>query len=178
VSNLIKLPIDGDEKHSIRCIVETPQGSRAKIKYDPASRLFALSKELILGLSYPYDWGFIPSTLGEDGDPTDVMLLHDVATYPGMVICAFIVGVLNVSDLKDGKRTLNPRIFAVPIGANREHEIEDVRQLSKRTRKELEKFFKHTAALESKEVDIEGWDGPKAAQAIVDAGAERFQRSK
>ena len=106
------------------------------------------------------------------------MLLHDVATYPGMLICAYLVGVLRVSDLEDGKTTPNPRLFAVPIGANREHEIEDVRQLSKRTRKELEKFFKQTAALESKDVEIDDWDGPKGAQEILDASSARFRQSQ
>jgi inorganic pyrophosphatase len=59
VSNPLKLPVEGDEKGSIRCIVETPRGSRAKFRYDPESKMFSLSKELVTGLSYPYDWGFI-----------------------------------------------------------------------------------------------------------------------
>jgi hypothetical protein len=50
------------------------------------------------GLSYPYDWGFVPSTLGEDGDPLDVMLLHDVTTYPGMMVTAHLIGVLEVNN--------------------------------------------------------------------------------
>jgi inorganic pyrophosphatase len=103
------------------------------------------------------------------------MLLHDVTTYPGMLITATLVGVLRVDDCDGKKRTPNPRLFAVPVGANREHDLEDVRQLSKRTRKELEKFFKQTAALESKEVDVIDWDGPKAARQILDEAAARFR---
>jgi inorganic pyrophosphatase len=175
VSNLLKLPFTGDEKNSIRCIVETPRGSRAKFTYDPEAKIFAMSKALVTGLTYPYDWGFIPSTLGEDGDPADVMLLHDVATYPGTMICAQLVGVLRVVDVEKDEKTPNPRLFAVPVGANREHELEDVRQLSKRLRKELEKFFKQTAALQSKEVEIIDWDGPKAAQEILEACAARYR---
>jgi inorganic pyrophosphatase len=175
MSNPLKLPVEGDEKGSIRCIVETPRGSRAKFRYDPESKMFSLSKELVTGLSYPYDWGFIPSTLGDDGDPVDVMVLHDVTTYPGMIICATLVGVLEVNDVKEGKKIANPRLFAVPVGANREHDLEDVRQLSKRTRKELERFFKQTAALESKEVEVLEWDGPKVAHKILDQAAARFR---
>ncbi len=175
MSNPLKLPVAGDAPHSIRCIVETPQGSHAKLRYDPEAKLFALSKELVIGLTYPYDWGFIPSTIGEDGDPTDVMLLHDVATYPGLMICASLVGVLLVTDLKNGKTTPNPRLFAVPVGAHREDDIDDVRELSKRTRKELERFFKQTGALESKEVEVGEWEGPNRAREILDADAARYR---
>jgi inorganic pyrophosphatase len=178
VSNLLKLPVEGEENGSVHCVVETPRGSRAKFSYDPDNKVFKLSKELVTGLSYPYDWGFIPSTLAEDGDPADVMLLHNVTTYPGMLISATVVGVLRIDDCEGKKRTPNPRLFAVPLGANREHEIEDVRQLSKRTRKELEKFFKQTAALQDKEVDVIDWDGPKAAREILDEAAARFRKGQ
>jgi inorganic pyrophosphatase len=178
VSNLLRLSLEGEDKDTVRCVVETPRGSRAKFRYDPDAKIFTLKKELVTGLSYPYDWGFIPSTLAEDGDPADVMLLHDVTTYPGMVITATLVGVLLIDDVEDGKHTPNPRLFAVPVGANRESEIEDVRQLSKRTRKELEKFFKQTAALEAKEVECGAWDGPKVAREILDQAAARYRQDK
>jgi inorganic pyrophosphatase len=174
VSNPLKVPFEGPDG-AVRCIVEAPRGARAKFKYDPEAKLFALSKALVAGLSYPYDWGFIPSTLGEDGDPVDVMLLHDITTYPGTLICATLVGVLLVDNLENGQKIPNPRLFAVPLGANREHDLDDVRQLSKRTRKELERFFQQTAALEAKEVEIIAWEGPKVAREILDAGARRYR---
>jgi Inorganic pyrophosphatase len=74
-----KLPLR-DKKGDVYVVVETPRGSAAKLEFDPDLQLFTLSKSLILGLSYPYDWGFIPSTEGEDGDPIDALILHDVAT--------------------------------------------------------------------------------------------------
>ena len=63
-----KLPVR-DKKGDVHVVVETPRGSAAKLEFDPDLQLFTLSKALILGLAYPYDWGFIPSTEGEDGDP-------------------------------------------------------------------------------------------------------------
>src|SRR4051812_15286902 len=129
MSNLFQLPHAGEVRGSVRCVVETPRGSRAKFTYDPEAQVFLLSKTLIAGLSYPYDWGFVPSTRADDGDPIDVMLLHDVTTYPGIVVSANIVGVLELSDVEDGKRTPNPRLFAVPLHANREQELDDVRKL-------------------------------------------------
>ena len=67
-------------------VIETPRGSAAKLEFDLDLQAFTLSKPLMLGLSYPHDWGFIPSTKGEDGDPIDVLALHDVATSPGLVL--------------------------------------------------------------------------------------------
>src|SRR5436190_11522658 len=81
--NLINLPPfteDGD----LYVVVETPRGSRAKFDYDPKLRTFTLSKSLLTGLTYPHDWGFVPSTKADDGDPIDIMVVHDAATFPGM----------------------------------------------------------------------------------------------
>jgi inorganic pyrophosphatase len=84
MTNLLKLPTFNDDE--IHVVVETPRGSRAKLDYDPKVKTFTLSKSLLAGLTYPYDWGFLPSTRAEDGDPLDVMVLHDAATCPGLVL--------------------------------------------------------------------------------------------
>src|SRR5437764_12167095 len=76
MANLLKLPARNDDG-DVHVVVETRRGSAAKMEYDPELQAFTLSKALILGLTYPYGWGFIPSTKGEDGDPVDVLVLHD-----------------------------------------------------------------------------------------------------
>jgi inorganic pyrophosphatase len=78
MTNLLKLPTWADEEH-IYTVVETPRGSRCKLDFDPELRVFTLAKPLMAGLTYPYDWGFIPSTKAEDGDPLDVLVIHVVA---------------------------------------------------------------------------------------------------
>ena len=83
--DLLKLPTRNNSG-DVYVVVETPRGSAAKLEYDPELRVFTLSKALFLGLTYPYDWGFIPSTKGEDGDPIDALVLHDAATAPGLVL--------------------------------------------------------------------------------------------
>src|ERR1700716_3080389 len=75
----------------------------AKKEFDPDLGAFTLSKSLILGLSYPYDWGFIPSTEGEDGDPLDALVLHDAAMAPGLVLKCKIIGVLQIQQREAGK---------------------------------------------------------------------------
>ena len=80
------------------------RGSGAKLEHNPDLQVFTLSKALMLGLTYPYDWGFIPSTKGEDGDPLDALVIHEAATAPGLVLKCKIIGVLEVLQSKKGKK--------------------------------------------------------------------------
>jgi inorganic pyrophosphatase len=177
--NLTKLPTFKDrEKNILRCVVETPAGSSCKLDYDPETKAFELAHDLIKGLTYPYDFGFLPSTLGEDGDPLDVMLIHDATTVPGLLVPAKLIGVLELIQNEDGKAIRNDRVFAVPIKSHREDDIRDVDDLSKRTRRELEKFFIATDELEDKKLEILGWKGPKAAEKLVQEGMDRFDSAR
>jgi inorganic pyrophosphatase len=103
VPNFVNLPAfteDGD----VHVVVETPRGSRAKFAYDPKLETFALSKSLLTGLTYPHDWGFVPSTKADDGDPLDIMVIHDAATFPGLVVTCRVIGILQIEQ----KRKRNP----------------------------------------------------------------------
>jgi inorganic pyrophosphatase len=167
--NFINLPAfteDGDA----HVVVETPRGSRAKFAYDPKLETFALTKSLLTGLTYPHDWGFVPSTKAEDGDPLDIMVIHDAATFPGLVLTCRVIGILQIRQNSKGKAERNDRLFAVPRRSHAERGLRDVQELSKPFREELEKFFIATDELEDKKLDIIGWKGPKVAlKAIKDA---------
>jgi inorganic pyrophosphatase len=160
--NLTKLPTWADETH-IFAVVETPRGSRAKLSFDPKLRAFTLSKPLLAGLTYPYDWGFVPSTKAPDGDPLDVLIIHEAATYPGLVLVCNIIGILEVEQTKKNKTERNDRLFAVPDRSPFEGDLKDIRHLPRRATEELEKFFQATDALEPKELKFLGWRGPSAA---------------
>lgn len=95
MTNLLKLPTWADEDH-VHAVVETPRGSSCKLDYDPKLKVFTLAKPLMAGLTYPYDWGFIPSTEADDGDPLDVLVIHDCKSYPGVVLRCKPVGILEV----------------------------------------------------------------------------------
>src|SRR5216110_1595943 len=151
MKNLIKLPTWADKDH-IYAVVETPRGSRAKLSFDPTLHAFTLSKPLLAGLTYPYDWGFIPSTKAHDGDPLDVLIIHDAATYPGLVLKCRPIGILEVVQSSNGKKERNDRIFVVPDRSPFEGDLQDVRELPSRAVGELEKFFEATDALESKKL--------------------------
>ena len=110
MTNYLKFPTWADSGH-VHAVVETPRGSRAKLEFDPKLGAFTLAKPLLAGLTYPYDWGFIPSTKAEDGDPLDVLIIHDAATYPGLVLTCKPIGVLEVLQSFEGQEgAKRPRI--------------------------------------------------------------------
>jgi inorganic pyrophosphatase len=161
--NLLKIATWADEDH-VHAVVETPRGSSCKLEFDPDLRVFTLAKPLMAGLTYPYDWGFIPSTKAEDGDPLDVLVIHDAQTYPGVVLRCRPIGILEVEQTSRGKKERNDRVFAVPDRSPHESDLNDVRHLPSRAREDLEQFFLATNALEKKKLEFLGWRGP--AQAI------------
>jgi inorganic pyrophosphatase len=167
--NFFNLPPFADNG-DVHVVVETPRGSRAKFAYDPKLESFALRKSLLTGLSYPHDWGFVPSTKADDGDPLDIMVIHDAATFPGLMVECRVIGILQIEQKSKKKTERNDRLFAVPRRSHSEQALKDVADLTKPIREELEKFFIATDELEDKTLKIIGWKGPKAAvQAIKDA---------
>ena len=176
--SLINLPPfteDGD----VYVVVETPRGSRAKFAYDPKLESFTLSKSLLTGLTYPHDWGFVPSTKADDGDPIDIMVIHDAATSPGLVLTCRVIGVLQIEQKRKGKAERNDRLFAVPRRSHSEHGLQDIRDLARPTLQELEKFFIATDELEDKKLEVMAGRGRKAAiQAIKEAAKTFVQDGK
>src|SRR5678809_213771 len=102
-------------KATCRAVIETPKGSRNKFDYDPDSNLFMLGGLLPEGLAFPFDFGFIPSTLGDDGDPLDVMVLMDEPAHVGCLLDVRIIGVIEAVQVQDGKSETNNRLIAVSI---------------------------------------------------------------
>ena len=127
MTNYLKFPTWADSGH-VHAVVETPRGSRAKLEFDPKLGAFTLAKPLLAGLTYPYDWGFIPSTKAEDGDPLDVLIIHDAATYPGLVLTCKPIGVLAVLQSSKGKKERNDRVFVVPDRSPFEGDLQDIRR--------------------------------------------------
>lgn len=172
-SEVSRMTIDAlpprDREGRLHVVVESPRGSQVKLKFDPELGAFTLSRALSLGVNYPYDWGFIPGTCAADGDPLDAMVLLDVPTYPGVVLVCEPIGVLKVEQRRadhDGVER-NDRILAMPVGAPR-LDTRDARDLPARTREEIELFFQTVVALECKELKLLGWEGPSAADKLIE----------
>jgi inorganic pyrophosphatase len=175
--NLSSLPVLAGDG-SVHVVIETPRGSRAKLAYDPKLGTFVLRKSLLTGLTYPHDWGFIPSTRADDGDPLDVMVIHDAATFPGLVVVCRLIGILEVEQKTKGESERNDRVFAAPLKSHSERALKDVRDLTKPLQEELEKFFIATEELEDKKLKFIGWDGPESAMAAVKHAAKRFEKDR
>ena len=161
---------------SVHVVVESPRGSQVKLKYEPALGAFTLSRPLVLGLRYPYDWGFVPGTRADDGDPLDAMVLFDLPTYPGLVIPCRPIGVLELTQKRKqgGGRERNDRIIAVPARARRGEALHTVDALRKEEKEELEAFFLHAVLFEDKKVRVLGWKGPKHAAQLIRRAGEAF----
>lgn len=152
-------------------VVEAPAGSRLKYTYDEKLKLFVISRPLALGISYPFDWGFVPGTRAADGDPLDAMVLSDIPSYPGVVHICHPVGVVRLTQKEGtGKRVANDRVIAIPAYRCALADTAVEHGLSKERRDELERFFINASLFEGKAVRIEGWDGPKAAVKIIKHG--------
>jgi inorganic pyrophosphatase len=172
--NLAAIPTfaAGDVFH---VVVEAPRGSTLKLKYDPELGAMSVSRPLPIGLTFPFDWGFVPSTRAADGDPLDAMLLWDVPSYPGVVVRCRALGVLHVeqnrSNYDPSQRIQNDRIMSIPVDARREHGITSVAALPARVRQELEQFAIAATALEGKDVRVVGWGDADAALELVQRSA-------
>jgi inorganic pyrophosphatase len=155
----------------LHVVVESPRGAGIKLKYEPRLGAFSVARALPLGLTYPFDWGFVPGTLGPDKDPIDALVVHDVATYPGVVLPCKLLGVVEVSQRSpEGGRQRNDRVIAMPIWHDRLGEFEQAAQLPARLRKEIEQFFLDTTFFTGKKPKIIGWKSPHKARLLVKRG--------
>ncbi|WP_375756316.1 inorganic diphosphatase [Corallococcus exercitus] len=169
-TDFTRLPLRG-EQDALHVVVESPRGSTVKLKYDPKLQAFTLSRPLTRGFRYPFDWGFIPSTKGPDGDPLDALVYWDVPTWPGVVLPCRALGVLQVDQKKkngkEGERERNDRLLLVPVNAIRSDHLNSYQDLSQRERQELEHFFLAVVHFADKDARILGWAGPDAAERMV-----------
>jgi inorganic pyrophosphatase len=160
-------------------VIEAPRGSTLKLKYEPRWEVMSVSRPLPLGVTFPFDWGFVPSTLAPDGDPLDALVMWDVPSYPGVVVPCRAIGVLQVEQNKtkgdSSQRVRNDRVLSMPVDARREYTTRDLDGLSIRIRQELETFTIAATALEGKDVRILGWgDAATGLELVRESAAGRI----
>lgn len=173
-----KLETWDDKSGDLNVIVETPKGSRNKFDFDPKHGLFDLSKTLPLGMSFPYDFGFVPSTLGGDGDPLDVMVLMDEPAFTGCRVCCQLIGVIEGEQTKAGKTARNDRLIAVAKACKPDNPTRSLKQLPEHLLEEIANFFSAYHALDGQEYKVLGVYGPKRAEKLIAQGAKRFRKQE
>ena len=174
--DLSRLPHEVDKKTSqCRAIVETPKHSRNKFDYDPELQAFTLGGLLAEGLSFPFDFGFIPSTLGEDGDPLDVMILMDEPAHVGCVLQVRIVGVIEADQTEDGKKTTNNRLIGVAVHSYNHEHIHSLSEINQSVIDQVAEFFVTYNKSRGKRFKVNGMHGPSRAMKLLNEGVKAFE---
>lgn len=158
----------------VHAIVEIPAGSRNKYEYDETSGRFVLKRVLHSPMHYPAEYGYVEGTLAPDGDPLDILVLVTEATFPGCLIRARVVGVLDMADDK-GK---DHKLLAVPVTDPRYGGVNGLEDVHPHTLREIAHFFQVYKDLENRKTIIEGWKGAADAAAVYEDSVERFAQTK
>jgi inorganic pyrophosphatase len=161
-----------DQDGLATAIIETPKGSQNKLAYDPTAGAFRLTKVLPVGMSFPYDFGFLPGTRGEDGDPLDVLVFMDAPVYPGCLVAVRLVGVIEAEQRDDGKWARNDRLVGVAACSRHQGDIVKLADLGDTLIAEIEAFFVQYHQLQGHEWRATDRQGPSAARKLVDRARE------
>jgi inorganic pyrophosphatase len=173
-SRIHALPtFDGD---AVNIVVETPKGGRAKMKYDEQAGVFRFEKLLPLGQAFPFDFGFLPSTEGGDGDPLDVLLVAGEPAPVGCVVLGEIIGVLEGKQTENGRSERNDRIIAIPIDGKSRKPMIPVPRVDKELTKAITDFFVSYNALQGKKFVPLGMHGRSRALRLVKNGVKQAEK--
>jgi inorganic pyrophosphatase len=171
MADLTALPHHLDTKTRIcAAVIETPKGCRNKFDYDPESNLFKLGGLLPEGMMFPFDFGFIPSTLGDDGDPLDIMVLMDAPAHVGCLMEVRIIGIIEAEQTEDGKTESNDRLLGVAVHSYDHENLETINDVSKTLLDQVEAFFVSYNKQRGKKFDITRTSGPRKGIKFLKAG--------
>ena len=151
----------------ISVTIETPRGSRNKLKFDPAKKMFSLSKILPEGMVFPYDFGFVPGTKADDGDPLDVLVLTDEPLFPGCLVECRLIGVIELTQEESGKKERNDRLIAVAEASLLYADVQHPSALNDVVLKQVEEFFVNYQKVRDIKVTILGRHGPARARDVL-----------
>ncbi|HLJ56720.1 MAG TPA: inorganic diphosphatase [Chthonomonadaceae bacterium] len=166
-------PADPETGH-YRIIVETPRGSRSKLKLDTETGLFTLNKVLPAGAEFPHDFGFFPSTAGQDGDPLDVLLLSDDKLFPGLLVVARIIGAIEAEQTDKDGTLRNDRLLAVAVESLDYVDVKEIGDLGDSVVRQIEHFFISYNTYEGREFKPIGRAGAIKAKHIFEQHRKRY----
>ncbi|HEV7857643.1 MAG TPA: inorganic diphosphatase [Pyrinomonadaceae bacterium] len=168
---------DDAESGELNVIIETPKGSRNKFDYDEEHHLFKLGGVLPSGAVFPFDFGFVPSTIGGDGDPLDVLVLMDEPAFAGCLLTARLIGVIEALQTeREGETTRNDRLIAVAARSHTHAHVRALDDLNENLVKEIEHFFISYNTIKGKEFKPLGRFGTQEALKLVRKGNASFRR--
>lgn len=155
------------EKNTINAVIETPKGSRNKYAYDKESDYFKLKKILPSGTVFPLDFGFIPHTIGGDGDPMDVLIIMEQPTYPGCVIECRVIGVIKAVQTEGKKQLRNDRIVAVAESSLDFEDLKSISDMNKNLLDDIIHFFEYYNSMEGRKFKLKETKGLQKAMELI-----------
>jgi inorganic pyrophosphatase len=159
-----------DSPEVVRAIIEIPKNSANKYEYDGDLDVFRLDRALYSPMHYPGDYGFIPGTLAEDGDPLDIIIIVDQPSFTGCLMEARPVGLLHMVDQKENDQ----KILAVPNRNPRFDSIHTIDQVFPHIRTEIEYFFSIYKELQGVKTQMKGWSGPRDARRVITESRQTY----
>lgn len=173
-----RLPAFDPESGELNAVIETPKGSRNKYNYDPELGLFRLGGVLPAGAVFPFDFGFVPATLGGDGDPLDVLVLMDEPAFVGCLVPARLIGVIEAEQTEDEETTRNDRLVAVAADSRNHREVRSLHDLNANLIEEIEHFFISYNTIKGKQFRPLGRFAAARAKKLVQEGERCFRREQ
>ncbi len=136
---------------TVKVIVETPKGSTEKYDYDPESGFFKMNKVLPAGMAFPYDFGFITHTKGEDGDPLDIVIISEFKTFPGCLMECKVIGAIKATQTERNRiKVRNDRFIGIPEKSQVFASVNSWQDIERRVILDIQDFFVHYNALAGK----------------------------
>jgi inorganic pyrophosphatase len=177
-SSFVDLPPFDSETELLQVIIETPRNSRNKFCYDERHGIFELGSVLPAGSVFPYDFGFVPGTRADDGDPLDVLILMDAPGFPGCSTKARLVGVIEAEQADPEGTVRNDRLVAVAVEAHDYRDLKTVKDICPHLLEELEHFFVSYNEVRGKRFKLLGHRGPKKAWKLLHSAIRKRKRRR
>jgi inorganic pyrophosphatase len=172
--DLSKIAVGENPPYDVNAIIEIPQGGEpVKYELDKASGAIFVDRFLHTAMFYPGNYGFIPHTLADDGDPMDILVVGPTPVVPGAIIRCRPVGALIMRDEAGG----DEKILAVPVGEPRLSDVDDIDDLPAHWLAEIENFFATYKELQEIETELKGWDDRVAAWRVINEARDAYRRA-
>jgi len=173
-----RVPPRDEATRLVHVVIDTPRGSTNKYKYDERLGIFKVSRILPAGMHFPHDFGSVPGTCAEDGDPLDVLVVLDSPTFAGCLVTARLIGGLHVEQFENHRKVRNDRLIAVPETPVNAPDIRSLRQLGRSRLHEIEEFFVSYNRVQGRRLRIVSRFDTRRANTLLNAAISAFQESQ
>ena len=157
----------------LQVVIETPRGSRNKFSFDTEQRIFHLKSQLPVGMVFPWDFGFVPKTIGGDGDPLDALVLMDEPAFPGCALLVRLLGAMEIEQTERGKTKRNDRLVVVAEVSQLFANLKTLDDIPRKVLAEIDEFFTTYHRLQGKQSRTLGWKKAAGAQRLIDEARRR-----